>query len=242
MNIKVYKAAIINRPSKSIKSPYMADILINNSTELAHSPSLGLCGMIVQDVDVLVSECENNCRKSKYTIELVKSHKVWVGANPLFGNKIFSNFLNQFSEFKNCTIEKQEIKVLNSRLDFLLSNSAKEKIYVEVKSVPLIENNSAIFPDGYKNSKNLCISDRAYKHIEDLIELKKQGYRTALVFIIQRSDPVNFKPNYVRDKIYSEKLKEAYNSGVEVYAYKFKWSVRNNIASCKFLEKIEIIF
>lgn len=253
MKIEILKAIIINRPSKTIKSPYMADIEIDNKIELAHSPSLGLCGLITEDVNVMVSKCINTCRKSKYTIELVqttnpKNKKVWIGANPLFANKIFINFLNKFNEFKNYTIEKQEVKAINSRLDFLLVNNKKEKCYVEIKNVPLIEYNkeskliSSIFPDGYKNSKNMCISDRAYKHIEDLMTLKHQGYRTSLVFIIQREDTNNFKPNYIKDKIYSEKLKEAFDYGVEIYAYKFKWSIKNNNASCKFLEKLQINF
>jgi hypothetical protein len=50
MNIKLEKAVIINRPSKNIKSPYLADILINNKIELAHSPSLGLSGLITNNV------------------------------------------------------------------------------------------------------------------------------------------------------------------------------------------------
>jgi sugar fermentation stimulation protein A len=253
IKISVLKAKIVNRPSKSIKSPYLADIEINNNIELAHSPSLGLCGLITKDVNVMVTKCENECRKSKYTIELIQStnskdKKVWIGANPLFGNKIFSIFYTMFLEFKNYVIEKQEIKVLDSRLDFLLVNNSKQKCYVEIKCVPLISYNeqsniiSAIFPDGYKNSKNICISDRAYKHVENLIKLKSQGHRACLVFIIQREDPENFTPNYIRDKIYSDKLKEALNYGVEIYAYKFKWTIRNNIATCKFLEKLEIIY
>jgi len=255
MNNKLKKAIIINRPSKTIKSPYLADIIIEDTntsetTELAHSPSLGLCGLIINETQVMVSTCEEGCRKSKYTIELVYINNVgWIGANPQYGNKIFSSFINKFSEFDEYKIEKAEVKVLNSRLDFLLVNDKNEKFYVEVKNVPLVDNSdksnnkgliSAIFPDGYKNSKNQCISDRAYKHLEELIELKKKGFRTALVFIIQREDPDFFKPNYTRDKIYSEKLKEAYDKGVEIYAYKFKWSIKNNIGSCKFIKKIPI--
>ena len=269
MNIKLKKAIIIDRPSKTIKSPYLADIIIKDLIELAHSPSLGLCGLIINETQVMVSTCEEGCRKSKYTIELVYINNVgWIGANPQYGNKIFSSFINKFSEFNEYKIEKAEIKVLNSRLDFLLVNDKNEKFYVEVKNVPLVDsvnsdksNNdsdkskkldnsdnkskkssqiAAIFPDGYKNSKNQCISDRAYKHLEELIELKKKGFRTALVFIIQREDPEFFKPNYARDKIYSEKLKEAYDKGVEIYAYKFKWIIKNNIGSCKFIKKIPI--
>ena len=38
----LHTADIVNRPSKEIKSPYLADILIDKKTELAHSPGLGL--------------------------------------------------------------------------------------------------------------------------------------------------------------------------------------------------------
>ena len=251
MIIEIQKVKVINRPSKTVKSPYMADIEINNKTELAHSPSLGLCGLIISGADVMVSQCTNDTRKSKYTIELVqnlnpKKKKVWIGANSLFANKIFASYFDKFAEFKNYSIEKPEVKIYNSRLYFLLIDKSKNKCYVEVKNVPLIEyeNNivSATFPDGYKTSNQMCISDRAFKHIDDLIKLKNEGYRACLVFIIQRDDPEYFKPNYKRDKIYAEKLKEAYDIGVEIYAYKFKWSIRNNIATCKFQKKIKVCF
>ena len=245
MKIEIIEAKVINRPSRKIKSPYMADILINNNDELAHSPSLGLCGLIDKNTEVLVSKCDNDCRKSKYTIELVRNNKIIIGANPLFGNKIFSEFYKKFNEFKDYKIEKQEVKIHDSRLDFLLSKN-NEKFYVEIKNVPLvkIDNNvtTAIFPDGYKNSKNMCVSDRAYKHIVDLIKLKNEGFRVSLVFIVQRSDAEIFSPNYVKDKIYSDKLKEAYDIGVEIYAYKFKWSIKNNVATCKFMKRIDIKF
>jgi len=267
MNIKLEKAVIINRPSKKIKSPYLADILIDNKIELAHSPALGLGGLITNNVNVMVSKCEDKCRKSKYTIQLVKVNDsenkkpIWVGANPAYGNKLFFHFYKEFHEFNKYTIEKTEVKIGKSRLDFLLSNN-KDQFYVEVKNVPLVDYNpnlhdikekltysslkkysrAAIFPDGYKNSKCKCISDRAYKHLEELIELKEKGFRTALVFIIQREDADYFRPNYLKDKIYSEKLKEAFDKGVEIYAYKFQWKLKNNYGVCNFVNKIDVKF
>jgi sugar fermentation stimulation protein A len=245
MKIEILEAKIINRLSKKIKSPYIADIEINNKEELAHNPSLGLGGLIDKNINVLVSKCKSDCRKSKYTIELVKYNKIIIGANPLFANTIFSNFYTKFNEFKDYIIFKQEVKIYDSRIDFLLKKS-NEKFYVEIKNVPLVKTENdiitAIFPDGYKKTNNLCISDRAYKHIIDLIKLKKEGNRVGLVFIVQRCDPDIFSPNYLKDKIYSEKLKEAYSKGVEMYAYKFKWSIKNNIAKCKFIKRIDIQF
>lgn len=147
MNIKLEKAVIINRPSKNIKSPYLADILIDNKIELAHSPALGLGGLITNNVNVMVSNCEGECRKSKYTIQLVKvkdqenKKPILIGANPAYGNKLFSHFYKEFHEFNKFTIEKAEVKIGKSRLDFLLSNN-KDKFYVEVKNVPIVDYNS----------------------------------------------------------------------------------------------------
>ena len=206
-------------------------------------------------------------RKSNYTIELVSvcdkelnNKQIWIGSNPLNANKIFSECIsnNYLNEFKKYIVEKAEVKILNSRLDFLLSNIKNEKCYVEVKNVPLVDYNpnlhddnkkllfgstknykrAAIFPAGYKKSKLDCISSRAYKHLEDLIELKKQNIRVCLVFILQREDPLIFKPNYIGDIKYSNKLKEAYDYGVEIYAYKFKWTH----LECNFMCKVPIIF
>ena len=97
-NLKI--ADVSNRPSKQIKSPYLADIIISKKEELAHSPGLGLCGFITQDSVVAVSESSSEKRKSKYTIEMVKiknddNKNVWVGANPVTSNLYFKNIINK---------------------------------------------------------------------------------------------------------------------------------------------------
>ena len=37
---------LVKRPSKHIKSPYIADIIINKEEELAHCPALGVSGLL----------------------------------------------------------------------------------------------------------------------------------------------------------------------------------------------------
>ena len=36
---------LVKRPSKQVKSPYVADITIEDNEELAHCPSLGISGL-----------------------------------------------------------------------------------------------------------------------------------------------------------------------------------------------------
>jgi len=156
-------ATVINRPSKTIKSPYLADVKLKNKIklEMVHSPALGLCGYITNNSKVLLEEKEskNKNRKTKYTIEMVqvlteKKKKIWLGANPIRSNQLFINLIlkNKLNYFNNITKYKQEYRFLNSRFDFYLENKNKKYI-VEIKNVPIVdflENNLDSAP---KNTK-----------------------------------------------------------------------------------------
>ena len=67
---KLFTGKVLKRPSKNIKSPYVADVLVNDEEEaLAHSPSLGCCGLADTDANVLMTENKNKNTKTKYKIE-----------------------------------------------------------------------------------------------------------------------------------------------------------------------------
>ena len=56
------EAKIVCRPSKTNKSPYLADIEVNKKVVMAHSPALGLSGLICSGATVKVRpvDCENS--------------------------------------------------------------------------------------------------------------------------------------------------------------------------------------
>lgn len=58
LNIELYEGTVINRPSKKIKSPYLADVLLahTKSEELCHTPSHGCCGMVSKGNKVLMTK------------------------------------------------------------------------------------------------------------------------------------------------------------------------------------------
>ena len=89
---------LVKRPSKSIKSPYIADIIIDKQEELAHCPSLGVSGLLNDEAKFLCSKNENSTRKSKYTVELTYlpstlNTTVLTNTNPQFGNKLFASII-----------------------------------------------------------------------------------------------------------------------------------------------------
>ena len=156
--------SIINRPSKTNKSPYLADVIADGKKEIemAHSPALGLSGLICCGAKVRLKpfECDKKSKRcSKYTIEKVlveekeiKSGKTWVGANPVRANLIFRNTVEKkvFNKLSNVTITNQEFTILDSRLDFKGTDDNNNDVYMEVKNVPLTDYHVDSMPDNRK--------------------------------------------------------------------------------------------
>ena len=116
-------------------------------------------------------------------------------------------------ELASYDIIKREATVNDSRIDFYLSNKEEEKgAYIEVKGVTLVDDNHlALFPD--------APTERGSKHIETLIELKKEGYRSVIFFLIQHPLGHCFIPNRKQDPKFSGLVAKAKEAGVEVLCY-----------------------
>ena len=105
---------------------------------------------------------------------------------------------------------KREVKCGESRFDFQLDFS-DVKAFVEVKSVSLVEGSVGKFPD--------APTKRGVKHLKELIELRQQGFRTAVIFVSQRSDARSIISNDEIDPLFGEWLRKANLASVELYAY-----------------------
>ncbi|MBS3742291.1 MAG: DNA/RNA nuclease SfsA [Candidatus Cloacimonetes bacterium] len=106
---------------------------------------------------------------------------------------------------------KPEPPYKNSRLDFLINNK-DEEIWLETKGCTLKKGTKALFPD--------TPTKRGSKHIKHLIELKKQGKRAAIIFLVFVNAEY-FMPNYAMDPVFSKILEKARTKGVEIFPLKF---------------------
>jgi DNA-binding sugar fermentation-stimulating protein len=96
------KGTVLNRPSTTIKSPYVADVsLPHSTTALAHAPALDCAGMCVSGKEVYLS-CRPAGGKTSHAIELVESDAlakggdaVLVGAHPRLGELIALEILKR---------------------------------------------------------------------------------------------------------------------------------------------------
>ena len=199
---------------------FFADIKYKNEVITAHCPNPGsMLGLLESGNKVWFSISNNPNRKLKYTLEIIEVEKKMVGINTQLANKIVLEALNKkkiknLIKFNNI---KTEVKFSDkTRFDFLISNS-KEKCFVEVKNVTLVrEKKIAEFPD--------AITSRGTKHLKELIEAKKQGFKSYILYLIQREDCGYFKIAKDIDEEYKIAYDEAIRSGVKILCYNCKLS------------------
>ena len=215
-------AIVINRPSKKIKSPYLADVKFRNKIILVHTPALGMSGMISKDAKIYISDIIQP-KKATHRINLVEQKNTLVGAEPLNANLIARFGLRMgWLGFKPNKI-KAEVKYEDSRIDFFATENNFNHL-IEVKSVILKENNVAYFPDGYVKKKGKPVSERALHHVEKLVSWakKKSTNKSHLVFIIQRYDVEYFRLYAERDPIFAKKVFKAMKY-INLHVFKVKW-------------------
>ena len=144
--VDVVSAVVASRPSKVCKSPYVADVVELNDdvtgAALAHSPSLGCCGLANKDARVLLSKlCEKKNQTCTYRIELAihrqDDNEVVIGINPKLGEKLAEEALkaNCIENLVNIKSYEREVSCLNSRFDFTGVDENNKRFIMEIKNV-----------------------------------------------------------------------------------------------------------
>ena len=199
---------------------FFVDIKQQNRTIIAHCPNSGsMLGLLKAGNKVWFSESDNPKRKLKYTLQIIEIDNKLVGINTHLTNKIILESLKAKkiqSLIKFTKIQPETKFSNNTRFDFLISN-VKEKCFLEVKNVTLVrEKNIAEFPD--------AITSRGTKHLMELIEAKKKGYQSYLLFLIQREDCKVLKIAKDIDVNYTNAFDLALKNGVKILCYDCKMS------------------
>ena len=82
---------------------------------------------------------------------------------------------------------------------------------MEVKNVTAaVDSGIALFPD--------AISQRATRHLRELVRQVQAGHRAVIVFCVQRNDVTEVRPADTIDPEYGKALREALGQGVEALA------------------------
>ncbi|AXH15344.1 DNA/RNA nuclease SfsA [Malaciobacter mytili] len=207
---KLYKGKLVKRYKR-----FLADIILEDGQEIiAHVPNSGaMTSCIEPNCDVWVSFHNIATRKLKYTLELTQIKENLICTNTNIANKIAieaikNNIIKELQGYKS--IKPEQKYGQNSRIDILLENE-NEKCYVEIKSVSLKIQKDLAFPD--------AVTSRGTKHLNELIQMVKDGHRAVMLYIIQRTDKADFRIAKEIDPKYYDTFKEAIKQGVEVLVY-----------------------
>lgn len=173
---------IIKRPSQFCKTPYVADVIIDDedaSQIMGHSPSLGCCGLAEKGSTVIMTKVKDQKKqKCSHTIQLAMhsegNNNVIIGINPKLGETIAEQSLIQ-----NCILNlthvmsyHREVTVLNSRFDFAGKDSTGKPFIMEIKNVPLAD-----YVDVPKKERKLYDSTIVNKPFNEKIAYFPDGYR-----------------------------------------------------------------
>jgi DNA-binding sugar fermentation-stimulating protein len=177
---------VVKRPSKIIKSPYVSDVVIDNTEILAHSASLGCCGLCEAGSTILLSPMKNKKSESKpnkclYSAQLSiiheKSNEIIIGVHPKLAESLVENCLikNYLSILQSCKKYRRETSIfvenkVDSRFDFTGIDKNNIPFIMEVKNVPLADYEDITS----KDRKKKCYEDRPF---DSKIAYFPDGYR-----------------------------------------------------------------
>lgn len=206
---KIVEGIFLKRPNR-----FIAQVLINNKEETVHVKNTGRCKeLLIPGAKVILEDCSNNLnRKTKYSLISVWKGEMLVNIDSQVPNAVVSQALRDHNivGFSDLTKIKREVTFGNSRYDIYFE-SKEEKGFIEVKGATLENHGISMFPD--------APTERGAKHVLEMIEAVKQGYRGAILFLIQMKGPTVFRLNWEMDSKFSEAVKLASEHGVKILAY-----------------------
>ena len=180
---------IMKRPSKYIKSPYVADIICNNIEILGHTASLGCCGLAETNSKVLISKKDESKSKPKNKANMKCSYNVClsiytdglieqiIGIHPKLAENLTENALknNLLSRLQNIRKYRRETCIyikdkIDSRFDFTGVDQSGIPFIMEVKNVPLADYEDV-------TAKERCKMDFSNRDFNSKVAYFPDGYR-----------------------------------------------------------------
>jgi DNA-binding sugar fermentation-stimulating protein len=179
---------VVNRPSKIIKSPYVADILLPslNTTILGHTASLGCCGLADRGAQILMAPVPKTNKKTdkiscEYKVYLAviieRGVEIIAGIHPKLAEDLAESAVknNLLCRLQNVRGYKRETTIyvpgkVDSRFDFTGIDGNGVPFIMEVKNVPLADYEDITA----KDRKNKCYDDR---DINSKVAYFPDGYR-----------------------------------------------------------------
>lgn len=203
----IIEANFIERPNR-----FIAYVDIAGERTKVHVKNTGRCRELLRDnAPVYLEKSGNPDRSTAYDLVAVEKAGRLINMDSNAPNKVVAEWLKAGGLYRDISLVRPETSFGNSRFDFYIENTSGVKAFIEVKGVTLENANVAAFPD--------APSERAVKHVEELIEAHEQGYETYIIFVVQMRDISRVEPNWDTHPAFGKALQRARSAGVHLLAY-----------------------
>ncbi len=185
-------ATFVSRPNR-----FVVRCVHDGKRITAYLPNPGRLWELLIPGCVLYLKQNSGAARIPYTVMAVEKKGIPVMLHTHLTNDIVEILLNKHlvPGFEDTEIVRREATFGDSRFDFLLQRNGK-KLILEVKNCTLFYDRLAMFPD--------AVTERGSRHLTGLLELKKQGIDTSVLFVIQWPRSRYFMPEYHTDFEFSK--------------------------------------
>ena len=206
---------------------FIAYVEVKGDVKTCHVKNTGRCQeLLVPGCRVVLEfhpKAKEMKRKTEYDLIAVYKGDLLINMDSQAPNQAALEWMRE-KEAKGLSLEnvgiptnvRREVTHGDSRFDlaFELKNEVTGKTvpaFMEVKGVTLEKEGNVFFPD--------APTIRGVKHLNGLVQAKKDGFETFLLLVIQMKGIKGFKPNNITHPAFGEALREASSGGVHVLAY-----------------------
>jgi sugar fermentation stimulation protein A len=192
---------------------FRVTVEVDGESVAAHLPNSGrLTELLKPRRPCWLAPISSPHRKTDFDLKLVEYAGGLVSVDARLPNPLLAEALEEgwLVPFQGHTGFEREIPLGQSRVDFQLQMPSG-LMWIETKSVTLVEQGLALFPD--------APTARGTRHVRELTEAVRDGDKAAITFVVQRPDARRFAPYDAADPAFGEALRGAAESGVDVYAW-----------------------
>ena len=196
----ITRGTFLDRPNR-----FIAHVELDGRRETVHVKNTGRCReLLLPGAEVWLTAPGTEGRKTKFDLVTVrKENGMLVNIDSQAPNAVVREWL----ERQGYDVIVPEYSYGDSRIDFYLERGM-EKTLMEVKGCTLEIDGIGYFPD--------APTDRGVKHLRELANAVKNGYRTVIAFAIQMDGIMEVRPNIQTHPEFGSAMQEAAEAGVEI--------------------------
>ncbi len=191
---------------------FLAEVEVEGRSERAHVRNSGrLRELLTPGRKVWLEPGVAAGRATRFTLALARTSGGYVSLDAHLPNRLVEAALRRgrLPGFRGYRLIRREPRVGANRADFLLGRGGRQCL-VEVKSVSLLREGIALFPD--------APTLRGRVHLGHLIAARRREMGAAVVFVIQRGDAEAFAPHRDADPEFAALLEACAHAGVRLLA------------------------